>query len=63
MIGLSLIAGVQIIAIIGRIPVLNLSFPYWLFILFITLLSALTYLALRALSGELRPIYPSDRDS
>ena len=63
MIGLSFIAGIQIIAIVGRVPLLNISLPYWLFVLLITVLSALSFLALRALSGELRPIYPSDRDS
>lgn len=62
MTALSFIAGIQVIAIAGRVPVLNLRFPYWLFILFIVILSATSYLALRALSGELRPIYPSDRD-
>lgn len=60
MIVLSLVAGVQVIAILGRVPLLNLTFPYWLFILFITILSAISYIALRALSGELRLIYPSD---
>jgi hypothetical protein len=60
MVALSFVAGVQVIAITGRIPLLDLSFPYWLFILFITIVSAVSYRALRALSGELRPIQPSD---
>ena len=62
MIGLSFIAGIQIVAIIGRVPLLNVSLPYWFFILLIAALSVLSYLALRRLSGELRPIYPSERD-
>jgi hypothetical protein len=58
---LSFVAGAQMVAIVGRIPLLNLSFPYWLFILFISAVSAISYFALRRLSGELRPIYPSDQ--
>jgi ABC-2 type transport system permease protein len=63
MVALSFIAGIQMIAIAGRVPLLNLSFPYWLFLLFIALVSAISYVALRALSGERRPIYPSGKDS
>jgi hypothetical protein len=63
MVALSFVAGVQVIAITGRVPLLDLSFPYWLFVLFILMVSVISYLALRALSGEMRPIHPSDRDS
>ena len=63
MVALSFVAGIQVIAITGRVPLLDLSFPYWLFVLFILIVSVISYLALRALSGEMRPIHPSDRDS
>ena len=62
MVALSFVAGIQVIAIAGRVPLLDLSFPYWLFILLIAIVSAISYRVLRALSGELRPINPSDRD-
>jgi hypothetical protein len=62
-VALSFVAGVQVIAISGRIPMLDLSFPYWLFILLMTIVSAASYLVLRAVSGEKKPIYPSDGDS
>jgi ABC-2 type transport system permease protein len=62
MVALSFVAGVQIIAIRGRVPVIDVSFPYWLFILLIAIVSALSYRALRAASGELKPIHPPDRD-
>jgi hypothetical protein len=63
MVALSFVAGIQMIAIAGQVPLLNLGLPYWLFILLITIISAISYRALRALSGELRPIHPPDRDS
>jgi hypothetical protein len=62
-VALSFVAGVQVIAISGRIPILDLSFPYWLFILLMTIVSAASYLVLRAVSGEKKPIHPSDGDS
>jgi ABC-2 type transport system permease protein len=62
MVALSFVAGIQMFAIAGIVPLLNLSFPYWIFMLFIAIISAISYRVLRALSGELRPIYPSDRD-
>ena len=62
MVALSFVAGIQMIAIAGLVPLLNLSFPYWLFMLFIAIVSAISYRVLRALSGELRPIHPPDRD-
>jgi ABC-2 type transport system permease protein len=63
MVALSIVAGIQIIAITGRVPLLDVGFPYWLFILLIIFMSALSHLALRALSGEMKPIRPSDADS
>jgi ABC-2 type transport system permease protein len=57
---LSFVAGAQMVAILGRIPLLNLGFPYWLFFLLISAVSATSYFALRRLSGESRPIYPPD---
>lgn len=61
-IALAFISGIQVIAISGQIPLLDVGFPYWLFILFMAVVSAVAYLALRAVSGEMKPIYPSDRD-
>lgn len=62
-IGLSIVAGFQVIAIKGHLPFLDVSFPYWLFIVCTVLVSAGLYIILRELSGESKPIQPSDQNS
>jgi ABC-2 type transport system permease protein len=57
---LSLFGGLQAAAIQGRLPVIKITFPYWLFIGLSVLLSTFFYFILRALSREARAIQPSD---
>jgi ABC-2 type transport system permease protein len=59
-VALSLFGGLQAVAIMGRVPVVNITFPYWLFIGLSVFISAFFYVTLRALSGEARAIQPSD---
>ena len=59
---LSLFGGLQAAAIKGRLPVVHIIFPYWLFIAWSVFLSAFFYFTLRALSREARLIQPSDLD-
>ena len=57
---LSLFGGLQAAAIKGRLPVVDVTFPYWLFIALSLLISAFFYVTLRALSHETRAIQPAD---
>ena len=57
---LSLFGGLQALAITGRVPVIDMAFPYWFFIVVSVCVSAFFYVTLRALSGEARAIQPSD---
>lgn len=57
---LSGFGGLQAVAIRGRLPILNLRFSYWLFLVASGLISAFFYFVLRALSRESRVIQPSD---
>jgi hypothetical protein len=57
---LSMFGGLQAAAIKGRLPVVNITFPYWLFIALSLLISAFFYFTLRALSRETRAIQPAD---
>jgi hypothetical protein len=59
--GLSVVAVIQVIAIIGRVPVIRTSFPYWIFLLLAALGSGVLYVLLRLLSGEANPVAPSDQ--
>ncbi|HXG94701.1 MAG TPA: hypothetical protein VNN73_20330 [Blastocatellia bacterium] len=56
---LSFVGVFQVVAIKGRIPPLDLSIPYWLFITIIAALSATLYVAFKNLGGERKPIPPS----
>lgn len=57
---LSMFAGLQAVAIKGRLPLVNLRFPYWLFLAASLLISAFFYFTMRALSREARPLHPAD---
>src|SRR5436853_901643 len=57
---LSMFGGLQAAAIKGRLPVVDVTFPYWLFITLSLLISAFFYVTLRALSRETRAIQPAD---
>lgn len=60
-IGLSVVAAFQVMAIKERIPFFDISFPYWLFIAFTAIASFVLHRILRALSGESKPVQPSDQ--
>ncbi|MGA9773107.1 MAG: hypothetical protein WBV94_29020 [Blastocatellia bacterium] len=62
-IGLSIVAAFQVIAIKERLPFLDVSFPYWLFMVCSAIASTILYKLLRALSGESKPVHPSDLNS
>ena len=55
---LSIFGAFQGIAIKGRLPFVDIAFPYWFFTVFSALLSFVLYAALRALSRESRPVQP-----
>lgn len=57
---LSMFGGLQALAIRGRLPVANITFPYWLFLVLSAFISAFFYFTLRALSRETRAIQPAD---
>ena len=61
--GLSIVAALQVVAMRGQLPFLDVQFPYWPFIPFIAMASILSYILLRALSGESKPVQPSDLNS
>jgi ABC-2 type transport system permease protein len=61
--GLSVVAALQVLAMRGQVPLLEAPFPYWLFIPLTAAASAASYAVLRALSGESKPIQPSDLNS
>jgi hypothetical protein len=60
-IGLSVVAMIQVVAIIGRLPVVRTSFPYWVFLALTAMASSILYVLLRLLSGESTPVEPSDQ--
>ena len=62
-IGLSIVAGLQVVAMRGRLPFIEISFSYWLFLVFMAMASTASYTLLRAVSGESKPIQPSDLNS
>ncbi len=62
-IGLSIVAAFQVMAIKERLPFLDVNFPYWLFIVCAAIASTILYKILRALSGESKPVQPSDLNS
>ena len=57
---LSVFGVLQALAMRGRLPVINLTFPYWLFIILSILISLFFFVALRALSRAAVPVAPAD---
>jgi hypothetical protein len=57
---LSMFGGLQAMAIKGRLLVVDVTFPYWLFVALSILISTFFYFTLRALSRESRAIQPAD---
>lgn len=62
-IGLSIVAGLQVVAMKGRIPFIEATFSYWFFVAFMSVASFVLYFLLRAMSGESKPVQPSDLNS
>ncbi|MFL6216064.1 MAG: hypothetical protein ACJ74J_19430 [Blastocatellia bacterium] len=57
---LSVFGVLQALAIRGRLPAINLTFPYWLFIILSVFISLFFFIVLRALSRAAAAVAPAD---